>query len=93
MRPIEVSFLYQEIQLSINLQRKKTATLYVAITLVNGTTLYQIYRLFYFAYETDKFRLFLLEPEPNGTLGLTFYLFLSESPHLQSGNVIKQIDR
>nr|XP_022307527.1 fibroleukin-like [Crassostrea virginica] len=51
------------------LTRHENATLYVAITLVNGTTLHQMYRRFSVADEADKFRLFLQEPVPNGTLG------------------------
>ncbi|XP_022307481.2 fibroleukin-like [Crassostrea virginica] len=51
------------------LTRQENVTLYVAITLVNGTTLHQMYRRFSVADEADKFRLFLQEPEPNGTLG------------------------
>ena len=56
------------------LTRNENVTLYVAITLVNGTTLYQVYRRFSVADESDKFRLFVQEPEPDGTLGLTVYL-------------------
>ncbi|XP_078327584.1 techylectin-5B-like isoform X1 [Crassostrea virginica] len=51
------------------LTRHENVTLYLAITLVNGTTLYQMYRRFSVADEADKFRLFLQEPVPNGTLG------------------------
>ena len=56
------------------LTRQENVTLYVAITLVSGTILHQMYRRFSVADEADKFRLFLQEPEPNGTLGLTVYL-------------------
>nr|XP_022312305.1 fibroleukin-like [Crassostrea virginica] len=51
------------------LTRHENATLYVAITLVNGTTLHQMYRRFSVTNEADKFILFLQEPVPNGTLG------------------------
>ena len=36
-----------------------------------------MYRRFSVADESDKFRLFLQEPVPNGTLGLTVYLCIS----------------
>nr|XP_022311958.1 fibroleukin-like [Crassostrea virginica] len=51
------------------LTRHETVTLYVAITLNNGITKYQMYRRFSVADEADKFRLFLQEPVPSGTLG------------------------
>ncbi|XP_078330773.1 fibroleukin-like [Crassostrea virginica] len=51
------------------LTRNENVTLYIAITLVNGTTLHQVYRRFSVADESDKFRLFLQERKPNGTLG------------------------
>ena len=54
------------------LTRNGNVTLYVAITLVNGTTLYQVYRRFSVADESDKFRLFLQEPA-DGNLGLYLY--------------------
>ena len=56
------------------LTRQENVTLYLAITLINGTTLHQMYRRFSVADEADKFRLFLQEPVPNGTLGMTVYL-------------------
>ena len=56
------------------LTRNDHVTLYVTITLDDGTTLYQVYRRFSVADESDKFRLFVQEPEPHGTLGLTVYL-------------------
>ena len=52
------------------LTRYKNATPYIAINLVNGTTLYKVYRRFSVADESDKFRLFLQEPT-DGTLGLS----------------------
>ena len=58
------------------LTRNENVTLYIAITLVNRITLYQVYRRFSVADESDKFRLSLQEPKPNGTLGLTVYVCL-----------------
>lgn len=58
------------------LTKNENVTLYVAITLVSGVTKYQIYRRFSVADESDNFRLFLQKPEPNGTLGLIFSLYI-----------------
>ncbi|XP_061191064.1 ficolin-1-like isoform X2 [Saccostrea echinata] len=44
------------------------SSLYVSITLSNGTTLYEIYRQFSVSDETDKYKLFLGGPA-TGTLG------------------------
>ncbi|XP_062593963.1 ficolin-1-like [Saccostrea cucullata] len=52
----------------IHLLTKNSSSLYVSITLNNGTTLYQQYEEFYITDETDKYRLYLNGPT-TGTLG------------------------
>ncbi|XP_062599903.1 ficolin-1-like [Saccostrea cucullata] len=52
----------------IHMLTKNKPSLYVSITLTNGTTLYQQYEEFSITNETDKYRLFLNRPT-TGTLG------------------------
>ncbi|XP_061186265.1 fibroleukin-like [Saccostrea echinata] len=50
------------------LTKEKNASLYVSITLQNGTTLYEMYDQFSVSDETGKYQLFLAGPA-SGTLG------------------------
>ncbi|XP_062591058.1 fibroleukin-like isoform X2 [Saccostrea cucullata] len=50
------------------LTRGRNSSLYVSITLTNGTNLYELYNQFSVADETNKYRLFLGGPA-TGTLG------------------------
>ncbi|XP_062600625.1 angiopoietin-2-like isoform X3 [Saccostrea cucullata] len=50
------------------LTKGRNSSLYVSITLTNGTTLYELYHHFYVSDESDNYRLFLRGPV-TGTLG------------------------
>ncbi|XP_062587936.1 angiopoietin-1-like [Saccostrea cucullata] len=55
------------------LTKENTSSLYVSITLQNGTTLYEMYDRFSVSNETAKYQLFLTGPA-TGTLGKCFYV-------------------
>ncbi|XP_062578374.1 fibroleukin-like [Saccostrea cucullata] len=73
------------------LTKGKNSSLYISITLVNGTTLYQLYNQFSISDEADKYQLFLAGPT-TGTLGDSMYKTRRSSADL-SGMAFSTPDR
>ncbi|XP_062595943.1 fibroleukin-like [Saccostrea cucullata] len=73
------------------LTKGRNSSLYVSITLTNGTTLYELYNQFSVSGESDKYRLFLGGPA-TGTLGDRM-LNTGMSPYNLSGMYFSTPDR
>lgn len=54
------------------LTKANTSSLYVTITLTNGTTLFELYETFSIASELDNYRLFI-GGQASGTLGNIYF--------------------
>lgn len=56
-------------------------SLYISITLTNGTTLYELYELFRISNEQDNYRL-TIGGIASGTLGMPFFLVTRVTPRI-----------
>ncbi|XP_062616887.1 angiopoietin-2-like isoform X2 [Saccostrea cucullata] len=74
------------------LTKGRNSSLYVSITLQNGTILYELYQQFSVSDGTDKYKLFLGGPA-TGTLGtaLIFSAIINERRDIQEIDVLRQL--